>query len=334
MLVSVIVPAYNCSAFLEKTVGDILVSGLEDFEILLVDDGSTDGTAQCCDILAEKYEEVRCIHQKNAGVSAARNSGIESALGEYILFFDADDAVDSGALKHAVQSVQENRPDMLIFGLSFDYYFHNKQYRREELVHPAEGFLNRQQIRDAFDSLFQYNALSPVWNKIIRKQILLDSGVRFLGSLIEMEDFVFSVHCLTHCATVYMLPEAIYRYRLAEEERKTYNRLCRIPSLTQYMRPFESCIAQLMGKAGDSVLHQIYVSFFHERIRFASPAEIRKASQDMLRGKYAAVIMKADPTLYKNLQSERYLLVWTKNAVRRLRHWSAVRVKYLLRFRG
>ena len=98
MKFSVIIPAYNCAGTLRETVGSIRASGLTDYELLLIDDGSTDGTAGLCDALCRQYPELRCIHQANAGVSAARNRGIRAAQGEYIWFVDSDDTVDHGAL--------------------------------------------------------------------------------------------------------------------------------------------------------------------------------------------------------------------------------------------
>ncbi len=81
MIFSVVIPCYNCVKTLEATVNSIRACGLTDYEILLVDDGSSDGTAKLCDTLCVRYPELRCVHQKNAGVSAARNRGIDEARG-------------------------------------------------------------------------------------------------------------------------------------------------------------------------------------------------------------------------------------------------------------
>ena len=82
MTFSVIIPCYNCVKTLEATVNSVRACGLTDNEILLIDDGSTDGTAALCDELSGKFAEIRCVHQQNAGVSAARNRGIDEAQGE------------------------------------------------------------------------------------------------------------------------------------------------------------------------------------------------------------------------------------------------------------
>ena len=337
MLVSVIVPVYNCSAFLEETVGHILVSGLEDFEILLIDDGSTDGTAKICDVLSEKHETVRCIHQKNAGVSAARNCGIENARGEYILFFDADDSVEPGALTRAAMLVQEQKPDMLVFGMSFDYYFRNRLYRREELVYPVEGILDRTQLAESFEALFRYNVLSPVWNKLIRRDLLVEQNIRFTAELIEMEDFVFSVNCLCCCESVYLLPTSIYRYRQAETERNTFNRLRRIPNLASYMVSFHMCMEHWEEISGmprkSDVPGTIYTMFLTERMRYASVKEIAAVAKDFKGSGYEYAVKANAPEVYQLLEAGRFRSIWVRNAKSRLRHWLAVRVKYLRSFR-
>ena len=91
--ISVIVPVYNVMAYLTRCVDSIRKQTYRNLEILLVDDGSTDGSAGLCDELADSDPRIRVIHQKNSGVSAARNAGIQEACGEYVLFTDSDDYV-------------------------------------------------------------------------------------------------------------------------------------------------------------------------------------------------------------------------------------------------
>ena len=90
-LLSVIVPVYNVEKYLKRCLESILVQSWNDYEIILVDDGSTDSSAQICDVYAEKYEMIRVIHKENKGLSDTRNRGIEEASGEYVYFPDSDD---------------------------------------------------------------------------------------------------------------------------------------------------------------------------------------------------------------------------------------------------
>ena len=128
MLVSVIIPAYNCGNTLKKTVESIIASGLKDHEIIIVNDGSTDNTAHVCNSLCSQYSFIKYSEQENSGVSAARNKGIGLANGEYIMFFDADDTAEENGFSECVDVIKNEKPDILVFGMSFDYYKNGKQY--------------------------------------------------------------------------------------------------------------------------------------------------------------------------------------------------------------
>lgn len=327
MLISVVIPAYNCITSLEGTLNSILHAGLTDYEILLIDDGSRDGTGALCDELQCRYDFVRCIHQENSGVSLARNRGIQEARGRYILFFDADDTVDPDSLGGCEAILLDQHPDMLIFGMSFDYYFHGTLYRRDNLVTALKGLLPRAQWSGQMHSLYACNALSPVWNKFIRRDLLEQYQIRFPGGMIEMEDFLFSIRCMKYCEKIYFLPEAIYRYRQPESENNTYRRLCRISGISAYMEPFETELAAFPGAS--DIAGSIYESFFFEMIRFSDISRIRQTAVDMRNGRYSARIAANHPELYRLLEEKKYCRIWLRSRLRRLRHWLAVRVKYL-----
>ena len=107
-LVSVIIPAYNAEAYLRRSVDSVLSQTLADFEIVLVDDGSTDGTAAICDAYARDDARVRVIHGQNGGVSAARNRGLAAARGDYIAWLDSDDYLLPGALEKLMDALRRN----------------------------------------------------------------------------------------------------------------------------------------------------------------------------------------------------------------------------------
>ncbi len=111
-LVSVIVPAYNAAAYIEKTVENLSRQTCSEIEIILVDDGSTDGTAEICDRLSELYDRVKVIHQENKGVSAARNAGMRAASGSYIGFCDSDDVPDSDLYETLLNLAVENNAEL------------------------------------------------------------------------------------------------------------------------------------------------------------------------------------------------------------------------------
>lgn len=334
MKYSFILPVYNCDRFLAHAVESIQSAGLTDFEILLVDDGSTDGTEETVRKIAEHVPGLRMVRQVNKGVSAARNRGILEASGDYLLFVDADDSLEAGSLAGVDELIEAERPDMLLFGMSFDYYLRGRLYRSEACGCPKSGCMCAEEWGSELEALFRANMLSPVWNKIIRRDLILAGGVRFREDMIEMEDYLFSADCLSHCDRIYLLDKTVYHYRQAEDERGTFNRLWRIGSLSRYMKPFYDSAQSLDAMPGVSgkasgIADQIYSMLFREKLRFASVRQIRIAAEDMLSGKRSEVIERSAPGLYRELKEGRCFRVWRERALRRVRHWAAVRVKYL-----
>ncbi len=106
-MISVIIPIYNAAEHLEKCVGSLLKQSCREFEIILVDDGSTDGSADICDALCEKHVNIRVTHSENRGVAAARNTGIDMAVGELVTFIDADDCVPANYLEELYACIGE-----------------------------------------------------------------------------------------------------------------------------------------------------------------------------------------------------------------------------------
>ena len=121
--ISVIIPVYQVEAYLEKCVASLLAQTFSDFEMILVDDGATDGSGQLCDQLAQEDARIRVVHQKNAGLSAARNSGIAIARGEFITLVDSDDAVTPEYLRHLYDGVTLSGAEVCVCG--FAYVFEN-----------------------------------------------------------------------------------------------------------------------------------------------------------------------------------------------------------------
>ena len=314
---SVIIPAYNCIDTLEATVKSIQDSGLKDYEILLIDDGSTDGTAELCDELCRKDAELRCIHQTNAGVSAARNRGIEEAQGEYIWFVDSDDTVDAGSLLHAAEIVFEQRPDMLIFGLSFDYYRRGKLYRCDKMLPPCSGSIDIEKISEKFTQLYESNMLTPVWNKFFKKEILDKSKVTFHEGMILMEDFLFVLDLLPHCRSVYCLPEVIYRYKQAEDEKGAYRRLQKISDLAEYMEPFKKSVEKL--GISSEVVAELYKMLLHQKMYYMSLGDIKKTLQKHLNSRYSELDVERSP-----------VKIFINNRKTQFRHKIAVFVKTIL----
>ena len=190
MKLSIIIPIYNVAQWLPETVDSVLAQSFRDFELILVDDGATDGSGDICDRYAAKDPRVRVLHQENAGVSAARNAGVAAAQGEFIGFTDSDDIIEkdmyavlmSLAEKHNADVVQcqHDRADTL-----------NGAARSEEIrVMTGEVFVRRMFTKTGAD----YTNQVALWSKIYKKEWF--EGVVFpVGQVYEDEQETYKL-CL------------------------------------------------------------------------------------------------------------------------------------------
>lgn len=113
---SLILPIYNVERYLDRCIKSILSQDFDDYEMILVDDGSTDGCGQLCDAWMEKDNRIRAIHKENAGLGYARNTGLHTARGDYVLFIDSDDYIRPGMLSAVWNVIQKDRPEAVFFG--------------------------------------------------------------------------------------------------------------------------------------------------------------------------------------------------------------------------
>lgn len=321
MKYSVIIPCYNTSSTVEKTVMSISSSGLADFEILLIDDGSKDNTPVLCDRLAAEYGNIRAIHQPNAGVSSARNRGIKEAQGEYIWFFDSDDVVDEGSMNRAMRIIEEQKPDMLMFGMSFDYYTGKRLYQRLELYYDEERLMTPAQVQETFLELYHNNMLTPCWNKLFRKAILENHQIRFNTDLFVMEDFLFSLQVVQHCNSIYTLPQAVYRYNLRDgvEAERSAKRLKRISNLAEYLKPFESELFE-----HPDILTSMYFMLLRQTLSIQKPSEMAETAKivcnsEYVCGKYAPFCDKVDQALVRQLKNGKFQELYLRNKKTKVR---------------
>lgn len=274
MKISFVIPVYNCIESLRQCVESIRAARVEDCEILLIDDGSTDGSGELCDALAASFPEVRAIHQENAGAAAARNRGLEEATGELLLFPDGDDTLDSEGLKALLSDPRCREADLTIFGMTREHWHKGCCYRRDTLFYPGSGALD---WKEEFEALFRENMLSPLWNKVFRREIIRKYDLELDTSLFLYEDFAFVLRYLRYCDTIWNVPRPIYRYRA--EEGKSQKRIQRLDSIPEYLQSLESALAHLpegvSRESRDAVLQQLYDILFGQKAAVSALRELR-----------------------------------------------------------
>ena len=334
MKISLIIPVYNCKRFLPECVSSIRSAGLRDYEILLIDDGSTDGSGALCDELAAEFSEIRVVHQANAGVSAARNRGIRESSGELLLFMDADDSIDSNLLQQVLTDVRCNETDLVCFGISFDYYKNGKLYRQDSLYHPFDGIFSKPQWGASVFELFSSNSLSSSCSKIFRKDILQQYNLLFNEGMFLYEDLEFVLRYMQYCDKIWNVPKAIYHYRQAEDEGNAKRRLMRIDHLPPFLQPIESALNSLLAsnpavnkEPCQNILQQLYLVLAREKISVSSLAEIRTICKDYITWSQGRDFSFDPSSFYKNLKEEKVLRLLLAAKKTALRHKVAVWVK-------
>ncbi len=213
MRFSVVVPIYNVAGFIERGMKELLKQDYQEaWEIILVDDGSTDGSTDIIDRIAFANPRVRVYHQPNSGAGAARNTGIDNAVGEYICFYDIDDKIESSLLSRLDRALlKANNPDMAVFG--YDETDLKESYLFER-VFPALDLRTNLQVRDNWKQYLSgiiggNNGF--VWNKTYRRDFLNRFQLRFENQRIQ-QDEVFNLKVYAKVDTLTLVPEILYHY--------------------------------------------------------------------------------------------------------------------------
>jgi glycosyltransferase involved in cell wall biosynthesis len=211
--VSIVVPIYNSEKWLDECISSLSNQTIKDIEIICVNDGSTDHSADIIADHAQKDPRIRVITQKNQGVAAARNRGLELARGEFVAFVDSDDFVDSDCYKKAYIDATNTEADITAFG--YNIFNSNGVKRRHTL--------RKIQYDDALEAWFSERGGRPfIWNKLFRKAFLEETGVKFEKGISFNEDVFFQFRVFARAKKVAFIPDKLYFYRT--ENKKSLSR--------------------------------------------------------------------------------------------------------------
>lgn len=263
MYVSVIVPIYNAESFLEKCLDSIVSQSHQDMEIILVDDGSDDGSGRICDDFAGRDSRIRVIHKKNEGLICARMTGLEMSGYENIAFVDADDWIEKDFLEQMVCEMKKTQADIVISGCIYERNG-RADYRTNEL--PRGVYENERLTEILFPRMlhdhgfYRFGILPYMWNKLFRRQILKQCYENIDTRIYDGEDAAVVYPYLLLSEKAAVISECLYHYRIHSEsmtykkknnyyenvsrlylhlhkaclESKFYDKM--LPQLNQYMR--------------------------------------------------------------------------------------------------
>lgn len=233
-LVSIIVPLFNAKQYIGRCLDSIINQSYKEIEIIIVDDGSTDGSGQLCDEIQAKDSRVVVVHKKNEGVSKARNAGLEKAKGKYIVFLDVDDLMKNNFIENIYQ---KNEFPLVVGG-----------YELFGIKSGSEGPEKNMSINVEMELALLWNKKPEyywwfVWGKLFRRDIIVNNNIRFKSELIYLEDFCFVLEYLSQIDSV-CLQDSHDIQHLVESSKYSKYRMD-YSHLKRHMQIHEECFTLL-----------------------------------------------------------------------------------------
>lgn len=215
---SVIIPVYNVEKYLDRCINSLINQGVSSYEIILIDDESTDSSGEICDRWAEKCSHIRVVHKQNEGAGYARNTGIEIAKGEYLAYVDSDDYVGEGAFKKILKVMESTGADVCYFG-NYDVLANGEKKQLAQI--PKKLEYNGEETYDfAKDiiaakpnsSAFMFGGVAP-WSGVTRKEIVDKYELRFPSDReVINEDLFYNLKVALYSQKIVIIPERLYYY--------------------------------------------------------------------------------------------------------------------------
>lgn len=266
--ISIIVPAYNAERFLSDMLESIISQSFTDFEVIVVNDGSTDKTGNILADYEARDKRIRIISKSNEGVSVARNKALRHVKGEYVYFADADDLLMPETLQTLINTARRYdadfvRADHQTIGTECEELFANKRFQIRKRY--GNRILNSEECykKILLDEFF-------LWVCLFRRDIIIGNGLKFISGCRFMEDAAFIVEYLTYCKNCIYISEYVYKYRIygatAGQARKDYSKdlkqiLEKILSIEQtaFVIQFKRSIERRMARTSHPLkINQLY----------------------------------------------------------------------------
>lgn len=222
MKFSIVVPIYNVEKYLEQCIESVLNQSYTNFELILVDDGSFDTCPSTCDQYAEKDHRIKVIHKKNAGLPAARNSGIKMAQGDYLMHLDADDFWDLQYLSKLNIIIEESPKDVYFGNSRYDYY--SEDNCRKTVLYNIDTLKNKK-INEIISHFFYKNNQMPsgAWHNVYRTAFVKENNLFFSEELTWSEDADNFFNVLTYAKSIGFFDYTFYYYRRSNISAMTKN---------------------------------------------------------------------------------------------------------------
>lgn len=218
-LLSVIVAVYNTEKYLEECIDSIINQTFSDYEVILVDDGSTDNSGEICDRYAERFEFITVIHKNNGGIANTRKAGFAKSIGQYISYIDSDDTIEPNTYEYMVNKATQYDADAVVCNILLDTG--NKKTLGKNII--SSGIYDKARLKKEFYPYMLFGGengtpgvIPSLCNKIIKRDILKNALMATDDSVYFGEDALCTFPCLLDANKVFVCDRAFYHYRMVE----------------------------------------------------------------------------------------------------------------------
>lgn len=208
-LISIIVPIYNSEKYIERCINSLINQTYKKIEIILINDGSTDNSINICKNLAQIDKRIKVIDKDNQGVSVARNVGLENAHGDYVMFVDIDDWIESNTIQEMYNIIQKENVDIVKCNSISEFY--NKRINNVIEKEICNIKIEKDKYKkEILKILSNTSKLNVIWGQLIKKEVV--EKLRFENGIVYGEDLLFNVQCLKNATSIYFLDKCCYHY--------------------------------------------------------------------------------------------------------------------------
>lgn len=287
MLISVVIPIYNSEQYLEECLDSLLNQTFDDFEVILVNDGSTDHSGKICDVFAQKDSRIKVIHKQNGGVSSARNAGIKKAEGKYVTFVDADDQVKPTFLQDF--NAQKIEGDFFVQG-----YINWNSEAEYQVVKIIDKDASYTELSGIIEKLEVDNFVLEVpWGKLFRKEIIAQYNLVFNENLSNSEDHLFVIEYMQYINSIIVCSAANYCYRKFNNESSLSQRFIPHDKLYLYAKliyraRLNNILKHRLGQRYNRFTVNVHSDLLHKSLHklFSRQTHLEKRNKELLVEKY------------------------------------------------
>lgn len=217
--ISVIMPVYKVEKFIRKCLDSLLAQTFTQWELIAVDDGSTDKSGEICDEYAARDSRITVIHKENGGAPSARNAAIPLSRGEYLYFMDSDDWAEPNMFEEMYALAKKHNAQLVVSGYYIETYFSDTKFYSQEQSLPSRVFETQQAFRDYAYKMFDKNLLYAPWNKLFLREYVIENEITFKNTF--WDDFPFNLDVIKDVERVVLTENKYYHFMRARKESET-----------------------------------------------------------------------------------------------------------------